>query len=76
MRSIMIALVLAAGFGLAGTSSTLSAPLSGKVLGDIAKSEVADPGRALPPPLPPLPSFGPPLLAHLQALVVTPGIAW
>jgi hypothetical protein len=39
MRSIMIALVLAAGFGLAGTSSTLSAPASGKVLGDIARSE-------------------------------------
>lgn len=39
MRSIMIALVLAAGFGLAGTSSTLSAPMSSKVLGDVAKSE-------------------------------------
>ena len=39
MRSIMIALVLAAGFGLAGTSSTLSAPVSGKVLGDIARAE-------------------------------------
>jgi hypothetical protein len=39
MRSIMIALVLAAGFGLAGTSSTLSAPASGKALGDIARSE-------------------------------------
>ena len=40
MRSIMIALVLAAGFGLAGTSSTLSAPASGKALGDIARSEL------------------------------------
>jgi hypothetical protein len=39
MRSIMIALVLAAGFGLAGTSSTLSAPMSSKVLGDVAKAE-------------------------------------
>jgi hypothetical protein len=39
MRSVLIALVLAAGFGLAGTSSTLSAPVSGKVLGDIGKSE-------------------------------------
>ena len=39
MRSIMIALVLAAGFGLAGTSSTLSAPMSGKVLADLAKAE-------------------------------------
>ncbi len=39
MRSIMIALVLAAGFGLAGTSSSLSAPMSSKVLGDVAKSE-------------------------------------
>ena len=39
MRSVMIALVLAAGFGLAGTSSTIAAPTSGKVLGDIARSE-------------------------------------
>jgi len=39
MRSIMIALVLAAGFGLAGTSSSLSAPMSGKVLADLAKAE-------------------------------------
>ena len=40
MRSIMIALVLAAGFGLAGTSSTLSAPVSSsKVLGDLARAE-------------------------------------
>ena len=39
MRSIMIALVLAAGFGLAGTSSTLSAPMSTKVLGDVARAE-------------------------------------
>jgi hypothetical protein len=39
MRSFIIALVLAAGFGLAGTSSTLSAPMSSKVIGDVAKSE-------------------------------------
>jgi hypothetical protein len=39
MRSIMIALVLAAGFGLAGTSSSLSAPMSTKVLGDVARAE-------------------------------------
>jgi hypothetical protein len=39
MRSIMIAAVLAAGFGLAGTSTTMSAPLTGKVLGDVAKTE-------------------------------------
>ena len=38
MRSIMIALVLAAGFGLAGTSSSLSAPMSTKVLGDVARA--------------------------------------
>ena len=41
MRSIMIALVLAAGFGLAGTSSSLSAPMSSKVLGDVARVRVA-----------------------------------
>ena len=70
MRSIMIALVLAAGFGLAGTSSTLSAPMSSKVLGDVAKSEVRDARRALPPSLPALSSFGPQVLASL--LVVSP----
>ena len=39
MRSIMIALVLAAGFGIAGASPTLSAPASSTILGDIAKSD-------------------------------------
>ena len=59
MRSIMIALVLAAGFGLAGTSSSLSAPMSGKVLGDIARSESVTQDVRCPPSLPALSAFGP-----------------
>jgi hypothetical protein len=39
MRSIAIALVLAAGFGLAGTSSSIAAPMSSKVIGEIGKSQ-------------------------------------
>jgi hypothetical protein len=36
MRSIAIAVVLAAGIGLAGTSSTFAAPANGTVLGEMA----------------------------------------
>jgi hypothetical protein len=32
-------LVLAAGFGLAGTSSSIAAPMSSKVIGEIGKSQ-------------------------------------
>jgi hypothetical protein len=39
MRSLVIAMVLAAGFGLAGSSSAISAPISSKAVGDIAKSQ-------------------------------------
>jgi hypothetical protein len=39
MRSIIVALILAAGFGFAGITPTHSAPLSSKVIGDIAKSQ-------------------------------------
>jgi PhoPQ-activated pathogenicity-related protein len=39
MRQILIAMTIATGFGLAMTSPTLSAPLNGSVLGDVARSE-------------------------------------
>ncbi len=70
MRSIMIALVLAAGFGLAGTSSSLSAPMSGKVLGDLARAEISYRRGAVSSSLPALSSFRPQVLA--PPLVVSP----
>jgi hypothetical protein len=39
MHPFVIALVLAACFGLAGTSSSLSAPLSGNAIREAAKSQ-------------------------------------
>jgi|KBSMisStandDraft_5_1062788.scaffolds.fasta_scaffold1688854_1 hypothetical protein len=39
MRSFLIALVFAAGFGLAGTSTTMAAPTNSKAIAEIGKSQ-------------------------------------